>query len=286
LIDIRKGGEIMLATRKTKLGIILGLVLSVILTSTVWADVIWEPTDSFYQEHRAACNQEYRSYIANGEDGYVAMYKSPVSSNKVQLFKNGYEFNFSYSYTDKNGNEWGLVEPASASGWVPKEELLLKYDNISFCEEFEDEFQEYNGEYDEKLVDAQLTVWNYPNSGEIKFKWTSNSSTINIPYTYTDESGNTWGLYIIQERIQWGSDDNKETSKWNNDNGWVCLNDPNNESIPVIDHQADSIPAIDALPALEEVNSKSDMAFLLIGALALVICVTAGIIIRVKMKKR
>lgn len=277
----------MLYLRKIKFGIVLGLILAVILTSTVQADIIWEPTDNFYQGHRAACKEVYRSYLANGEDGYVAMYKSPASDRKVQLFKNGYEFNFSYSYTDTNGKEWGLVEPSNtATGWVPMEELVMKYDNISFCEEHEDEFTEYNGEYDDKLSGRLLIIWEYPSSGEVRVKLTTNISTTNIPYIYTDGDGNTWGLYMFLERVQRLSGDEEDTSKWNNENGWVCLNDPDNEELPVIDHQGEMIPAIDALPDLEEVNEKSEMLFLLIGALVLVISVTAGIIIHVKMKKR
>lgn len=279
--------RVMINSRRIRLGIILGLILSVALTFTVQADIIWEPLDSFYQEHRTECREVYRSYLANGKDGYVAMYKSPTSDKKVQLFKNGYEFNFSYSYTDKYGNEWGLVEPSGTStGWVPMEELEMKYDNISFCEEYEDEFQEYNREYDDKLSVTQFIVWEYPGSGEVRVKMTSEISTANIPYTYTDKNGNTWGLYVFEVRFQRLKGDEENTSKWNNQNGWICLNDPDNEELPVVDHQGELIPAIDALPALKEVNSKTSTVFLLIGTLTLLICVTAAIIIRVNMKKR
>lgn len=275
----------MLNSKKLKLGIVLGLILSVTLAATVRADLIWEPSDSFYQKHRSECKEVYRSYFANGKDGYAAMYKSPASSEKVKLYKNGYKFNFTYSYLDKKGKEWGLAEFGEISGWIPMKEVLLKYDNISFCEEYEDEFQEYNGEYDDELVNNLLTIWEYPCSEETKAKVTANSSSFKIPYTYTDQDGNVWGLYEFQERILRVTGDENETSKWNNANGWVCLNDPDKTSFPVVNHQADTIPAIDALPSLEEVNAKSDMAFLLTGALTLVIAATAGIVIRVKMKK-
>ena len=276
----------MLILRKIKLGIILGLILSVTLTVTARADIIWEPADGFYQTHRTECKEVYRSYIADGKDGYAAMYKSPTSSEKVKLFENGSEFNFSHSYQDAKGKEWGLIGPGVATGWIPMDEVLLKYDNISFCEEYEGEFEEYNGEYDDELANNVLTIWSYPCSGETQGELPEVNQNIKIYYTYTDQNKNVWGLLGFLQRVQRVAGDDNEVIKWKDYNGWICLNDPDKVNFPIVDHQEDTIPAINALPSLEEVNSKSDMAFILIGALALVIAVTAGILIRLKMKKR
>lgn len=271
--------------RKIKFGIILGLILLITLPVTAQADIIWEePTDSFYQEHQAECVSVNRSYVANGKVGYVAMYKSPTSKKKVKLYKNGYIFNFRYAYKDSKGKKWGLIELNKTIGWVPMKDVMMRYDNISFCEEYKDKFQKYNGEYDDELVDNSFYSWEYPCSGEIKSIDRFNSAK-QIIYTYTNKNGNVWGLYKTQDGSNRLYDDGSGASKWNNYSGWICINDPNNSDIPAINHQADSIPAIKVLPSLKEVNTKSNMAFLLIGAMTLVISVTAGILVRVKMKK-
>lgn len=270
----------MAIIKKIRLGIIMGFILSVVLTFTVRADIIWEPTDSFYKAHREECKELYRSYIANGEDGYVALYKAPDSSEKVKLYENGYKFTFWYSYVDKKGKEWGLFEPGE-TGWIPMDEVLLKYDNISFCEEYEAEFGEYNGEYEEELANNVITLWSYPCSGETQGQLPEINQNIKIYYTYTDQDDNVWGLLGYAELVQ-----RNDSSKWSKYSGWVCLNDPDKVSFPVVDHQTDTIPASKVLPSLDEVNRQSNMTFLLIGALTFVIVLTVGIIIRMKMKKQ
>ena len=53
------------------------------------ADLLYEPDDDFYEAHREECQYEARSYIADGPDDVLIVYKSPESSEETGRIKNG-----------------------------------------------------------------------------------------------------------------------------------------------------------------------------------------------------
>lgn len=275
----------MLRIKKIIFGTILGVVISFALSATVSADIIWEPANNFFREHRAECEELGRDYFASGEEGYISLYTSPISEHVVALYKNGHEFGIRYSYTDSKGKVWGMVEQGNVNGWLALEELVLKYDNIAFCEENEDKFKEYKGEYDEILLYNPYIVWTYPGSGVASTMQDSYSSITKITYTYKDENENVWGYYI-PPMITLSSSTIGKGEGYTNYTAWVCLNDPYNVELPKINLQEDFIPAIEILPTLEEVNKKDNLIYFLIGALAILVSLTAGIVVSLKMKKK
>lgn len=102
--------------------LLLALMLVLALVPAVSADVIVEPQDSFFWEHRGECQRIDRTYYADGPENVAEVYRSPESAAVVERVKNGEVLPISYRYTDENGISWGLCEYFGDEywvGWVP-----------------------------------------------------------------------------------------------------------------------------------------------------------------------
>ncbi len=94
----------------------------------IFADVIFEPYDDFFRNHRDECEDiGMQKYYVNSDDGYACFYKAPESDDIVKEYQNGEELYIQYLYTDKNGDIWG--DSFSNEGWVRMSELSLEYND-------------------------------------------------------------------------------------------------------------------------------------------------------------
>lgn len=217
---------------------VLSCLLAVLLLA-VWkpvlvrADVIWEPyEDDFYSKHYEECEHVSADYLTNGEEGYVTVYLSPESSKEVAKIMNGVSFNVSFTWQDKDGTVWGIIELENYEtkdgesvaagedfGWVSLKHMAKVYDNSDFLIEHQAEFAEYSGELDDYKVQERMVVWTYPGSGKIKCQLFEPMFDNDVPgydHLYTDVEGNRWtylGYY------------------YGSVNGWVCIDDPESEEI-------------------------------------------------------
>lgn len=198
------------------------LLLLAAMATPAFADIIWEPRgDSFYESHRDECDYHDRSYLANGEKGYVTVKASPDSLIEVANLANGTRFFVVHVWEGKDGTQWGVGYPSGQwdkEGWVKLSEMAMVYDYISFNEDHSHEFQEYDGSGDH-LTEAY--VYSYPGgvcgsrmeqgSGDYTFAQAFNN-------LYTDENGLRWTFvgYYMGHR-----------------DGWVCIDDPMNENLGI-----------------------------------------------------
>ena len=173
------------------------------------ADLIWEPSgDNFYDTHRKDCRHVDRTYIANGPDGELVVYKSPEDSGIVTKVPNGSTFGVFFLYQDKDGITWALYNDftADVSGWVPYDYLMVKYDYISFREEFGEQIVSEQGQLDSEWSEQELYTWSYPGSPDSS-KLIFGSDYVPPVYTasYTDEYGRKWvyGSYYMGHRNYW-----------------------------------------------------------------------------------
>lgn len=204
----------------------------------VYADVIVEPQNDFFFNHRNECVYIDHSFYVNGENGSVSLKKEPGSKKEIAVMQNNEVLYVSHTY-DYKGETWGVAEVLTPEnqwvyGWVPLSQLLLIYDYRSFEEDHQDEFKPYTGDYHELLTAEQIVYWKYPCSGIVmgimtenieefvnNFKDSLNKGEIIQPYIsyiYTDEEGREWGF------SGWGGVTGKDQ--------WICLSDPANEDIP------------------------------------------------------
>ena len=194
----------------------------------VSADVIYEPRNDFYQQNRDKCVYLGRSFYANGDGGSVSVKNEPGDGRELESVKNGEVLEIEYSCLYES-EYWGLVYE---SGWVKMDQLLVIYDYISFDEEHQGEFYQYNGDYAEIKKAGAALAWHWPGSGEPI--WTIqdiDTESFYVSHAYKDKDGREWGFV---------------TYFYGSRNIWVCISDPMNRNIPAFN------------PAPEPVFWKSD----------------------------
>lgn len=195
---------------KRTLCLILALSLVLALAPAVFADVIIEPEDSFYRDHQAQCQYISRVYYADGPDNAAVVYRSPESAAVVERVENGETLWISYRYTAADGIDWGYCEDYEEgwSGWVPMDYLLLKYDSISFREEFAGRITEQAGEVN---AEGDVHFWDYPGSSDCTAVQTSPDYLPEYQRVFTDDAGRKWGHVGYYMGIR---------------DVWVCLDAP------------------------------------------------------------
>ncbi len=195
-----------------KLLYVLGSIVCCLLWSfSARADVIWEPEDSFYASHAGECTYVNRQFTANGPDGTVIVYKSPVLAEVVDTWENGHRVNITHVYRGSDGIEWGIYDDYKGNcGWVPMDYMKVVYDGISFEEEYGDEIQDKEGELDKEYLNTDIYFWNYPGS-ETYIQITARDHMPEYREVFTDESGYTWGKVGYYYGVK---------------SCWVCLEKP------------------------------------------------------------
>ena len=174
-----------------------------------YADVIWEPRNSFYESHKDSIVNYDRMFIANSPDEEgLKVYKSPETGSVIETYDNGTEIYIAYKYTDKAGNEWGLV--SNCEGWVPMDYLATVYDEIAFREEHAGEIRNESAELKIKTVKDGKAVYFYEYPGSESFFDPGVDDDLYFNELFTDEAGHTWG-YVSYFRLS---------------SGWVCIDNP------------------------------------------------------------
>ena len=201
---------------KRTLSLLLALVFILALSPAVLADVIWIPEDPFLNKHLGDCTQHDRTYYAAGPGGQVVVYQSPESPVVAKKLENGESVRISWEYTDENGTVWGFCEHWDDSyitdwtGWMPLDHLLLKYDHISFEEEFSDRLIAEGGIL-EGFGGQTIRAWGYPGSeGSYDLEVYEEYGPDYGP-TFTDDAGRKWGFC---------------TYYMSNRSFWICLDNP------------------------------------------------------------
>lgn len=221
---------------------ILLLAVFACLAVPAWADEIWIPDDYFYMHHYGRTAYIDRMYYTNGDEGCVVAYTEPAGGEAVAVLPNGCEMYVSVAYKGKDGRTWVVIQfeydedgmpipnygpPTNAeyfTGWVPLESMLLIYDYKSFEKEFGDEFERFTGDAAEYIdIDKTIYCWSYPGAEKpydplkpSEFKGTQEPIS---RYTWRDEEGRLWGYMDFFYGYR---------------NCWVCLSDPENDSLPPV----------------------------------------------------
>ena len=130
------------------------LLAAWMLMVPAFADVAWEPENSFYKRNQERCELEERVYWVNGGEGFSVLREEPdgepiaTVKNGVKVFANGiYEDTWALiTYNIAQDPERYLeVAPGAKEGyheaWLPMEDLVRYYDSQCFEEEYKTELQ-------------------------------------------------------------------------------------------------------------------------------------------------
>lgn len=252
----------------------LALVLTALLAlcAPARADVLWEPRNDFYMKHYDQCDYIGRQYYANGDEGFITLWDAPESTRVVHQFQNGFTLWVYYQYEDwVCAVVWG--DEGEISGWAPMEDFVLKYDYLSFAEEYADEIQPYDGQFEGYAgAAAEIVFYEYPGAPDPKDVWEAEevldqlTGTGYIDSTFTDEDGRTWGYvaYLFGTR-----------------NLWFCLDEPDGRDFPVRQVGTPELTAAQkpTLPA------RGYVPYILSGVLVIAVVAAAAVLLARRKKK-
>lgn len=194
--------------------------ITMLLASSVpaSADVIYEPEDTFYEEHRDECQLNYLSYgyEISCKDEKLKLFKSPVNAEVVDTMNKGDSCWSNTFYTDENGVTWAYIEKRSGAtwigGWVDTGCLFRRYDSELFVNDHINEVKGIDGTWSDPDYSAfgPLIPYDYPNAPTCRLETgTVIQGDFNAQKFYTDELGRNWGYcsYYIGIRDFWFSMD-------------------------------------------------------------------------------
>ena len=259
---------------KRLINFLLALVLVLAMSPAVRADVIYIPDDGFLKSHEVHCTRVDRGYIARTE---VKVYESPESSRVEGTLPEGELVHVYYAWTDGVGNQWGYIEDYENNvyGWIPMAYMQLRYDHISFEEDYGDQFRHTEDwvQLDAALAGQEVAFWSYPGSESCSV-WQFDSNTENLPYygtLYTDGDGREW-CYV---NYHMGYRD-----------FWICLTDPTADFSTLYPNGAPQVGAPEELPPLPEAEIKPGFTpvRVIIGG-GVVLCVICTAVVLLKKKK-
>lgn len=257
---------------------VIMLVLLKISTQIVFADVVVGPPerkDEFYEKHSSECNKEYKAYITDGMKGYVTVWLSPKKHVKVTTIYNKSRIYVYYTYRDKNNELWGYIK--DSHGWVKMDEITRNQDGSAFNEEYHEQFRKYNGEFDNHIPTYSIILWSYPGSGVIVEVLENDLDTKNLTYTYEDKNHRLWCYYDKAGDYGGGLGVDRIV-------GWVCITEPDQTDLPVIDYGRPTI-----IPPAKQVSSDLVMgappSIIFIGISLLLLIITTAILIHYFWKK-
>ncbi len=251
------------------------------LTLPAYADVLWEPENSFYEKHHEDCEYLGRRYMVNSPDGFITVWDAPDGSRVLGQFENGSKLWVYWLYEN-----WGVIGHRDGDkpieGWVDMNSMVLLYDHTAFAEDYADQIRPYNGEFaDYDGEDKIFNFYEYPGAPEICHWMQATTKFVPdltgiyedgqsiIQSVFVDENGLTWG-YIGYYGGQL--------------NAWFCLDDPdgiNDEN--QIDFPLREVSYENLHPAKEPVMPTE--AYLPYGLVGGIVAVTGGVLAILAKKK-
>lgn len=265
----------MKQTLRTLLTLTLTILMLSALALPVAADIIYEPSNLFYNTHREECEYlRVRHYVANTKEGYAYLYQSPDNAMTVRAYPNGEEAAITWLYTAPNGAQWGMV--GDESGWICLADWSLVYDSREFLKDHETECVPFEGESAAEIPATEekpVIAWSYPGGDRAEYTLSSGNVAYFVGQTYTDANGTVWGhigyMYGMRDF-------------------WVCLSNPYDESVggyALTEHEItlkQEPVAADAIP----VSDGNKVMLIAVGVLIVGVVIGTTVIIRVAFVKK
>lgn len=180
--------------------LLLVLLLAAALAVPALADVIWEPENDFYTEHRDEC--VYLDDVRYEAQTEVSVVRSPEDSEVLGTLPAGTVLDIDWLWTGEG--EWGVVSPYLENedwieGWVDLADCRRLYGPAEFEAEHGAEALAADGEL-YITGEQELVLWRFPGSGEISGRFGGPDSwleeqTVGFSRVWTDEDGNDWAEF-------------------------------------------------------------------------------------------
>lgn len=190
------------------------IIIMLLMSVQVSADVIWEPyDDDFYDEHRDELEYEDRVYTIKKSTEF---FNEP--NGKVQkTLDTDEKYTVSYIYTDVDGKKFGMINDYKNDKglWFEMDNATRIYDGDAFYDEHVTDFLEYDGRFDSTVITG-INFYEYPCSDEIVYTTTEQDES------YLQSNLNFYNMYLDADNRMWG-----QVGYFLGHRGcWVCLDDP------------------------------------------------------------
>lgn len=235
-----------------------------------YADVLWQPYDSFYDKHYSEIESIHAPYEVSAEDGCI-LYTDPDEQKRLCRIETDEILKIGYSLSYK-GEEWGWTSASDGeqyyTGWLHMRDLTRLYNGSDFLEDNEESIVTEYMDHDELVGD--VVIWTYPNSGVIESVIICDPEDpwfrpINMREFFIDEDGLLWA-YVGFYRSQY--------------HGWICLDDPYSTEL----ESRRVLTASEEFVKEPEPRSSSDL--ILVGGLVFgVEALTGSLIVLLKKRK-
>ena len=249
---------------KKRIFILLAAAILIIPAFIAYGDAIFERTSNdFYYKYNDECLLLDRSFVNMG-DKPISVMLAPNSKKELALIEPE-EVVHIYSSCLYKGDFWGITS-RDPRGWVKLSELLVLYDYVAFEEEHLEEFYTYKGDYSEIEKTKSALAWGWP--GADAPMWTFedlDTTSFSVLYAYKDSDGREWGFV---------------TYLYDSPNIWLCLNDPLNRDMPVL-NPAPKATVWESETAHNDIFENTENPAPLIIILVLVLVIGTALLIRV-----
>ena len=193
--------------------LLLTLALLLCLSTTAFADIIWEPFEGFYAD-----NQEYFTHAgyyayANSPTGEVTLYDKP-DGKQVGTIPNGETVYIQHIYETKGSPAWALFTDET---YALLSDLMNRYDREFFDDHPEIATEAPSGFSVTIPLDTPLLTWTYPGGASVQSQnYWDEDIMFGLTDYYTDEDGLVWGYmgYWLGHQDM-----------------WICLSDYNNPDL-------------------------------------------------------
>lgn len=252
--------------------LLLAILLCLSIAPAVRADVIYEPSDDFYEAHWADCDYVNRSYTANGPGGELKLYTSPKNSHVEYTVPNGESIYIAAAYTDSAGTEWGCAEvwEENITGWVPMDYVVKIYNFEDFAEEFADRIQSETGDLS-AYAGQEIQIWSYPGDDSGYALTVEAEYAPDYSRVFTDNAGQKWGYcgYYFGHK-----------------NFWVCLDNPTADYDALYaDHAPQQVTHPQIVEPTGEIKPGGVSPAMVLAAVAVVAVLSAAVLVGMKKKK-
>lgn len=248
--------------------LLTALTLAFALAVSASADLLWEPTDVYYDYEK--CETVARIYYVP-EGMTVNLYKSPDGGALIKTLEAGTRVYVGFRQ-EAGGEAWGVGYPIGDyqnEGWFRLGRLQLEYDHEEFMREHE--VSEQEGVITDYKIQDQIYAWTYPGSGIL------NRTIPEINPDYNDGKLEYHSVYTDPDGGQWGY-----VGYYMGRCGWIYLDDLENPNPPQFPQEAENT-VTDASPTE---NAPLNFSLWIIVLLVAVVVIATGIIICLKRKNK
>lgn len=265
------------------------LVAALLLPVMGMADVIWEPDDDFFFQHRDACEYVERQYSVSAA---TEACKSPEDSKVVLTLQPDTAYYVNYLYTDGKGVCWVLIDDnaSNTTAWVEESKLHRELDCGLFLSIFEGVITDYDGRFDEWDA-TKAYFWSYPGAAQPYLMDIDAEYRVSFTKLYTDAEGKVWAYTPYYMGME----------------AWICPAEPLSESLsglptaeqvpaayqsyfPTLFPDATASPTASNVPAQGDTPvtpaAKSSVPWVIIAVVAAVVLVTVVLLVVLFGKKK